>query len=72
MKKKYFAPKRGVRGVISQKERLKMLRDVHQIEAFRTPDHVELTERRNSWQLILTFYRTVRDNFRNVKAGHAT
>ena len=42
--KNYFVQKRGVRGVISQKGRLEILRDVHQIEAFRTPDHVELTE----------------------------
>ena len=43
-KKINFVQKRGVRGVISQKERLEILQDVHQIEAFRTPDHVELTE----------------------------
>ena len=40
----YFVQKRGVRGVISQKGRLEILQDVLQIEAFRTPDHVELTE----------------------------
>ena len=27
-----------------QNQRLGILRDIHQIEAFRTPDHVELTE----------------------------
>ena len=44
MEKNYFVPKRGVRGDISQKERLEPLQDVPQIEAFRTPVHVELTD----------------------------
>ena len=42
--KKIILPKKWVSGVSSQKGRLGILLDVHQIEAFRTPDHVELTE----------------------------
>ena len=44
MKKINFDPKKGVRGAISQKRHLRILHDIPQIDAFRIPGHVELSE----------------------------
>ena len=43
-KKLNFAQKRGVRVAISQKGLLGILQNLHQIEAFRSPGHEELSE----------------------------
>ena len=43
-KKNNFGQKRGVRGVISLKQHLEILQDIHQIQAFRSPGHVQLSD----------------------------
>ena len=42
-KKLYFAQKRGVRVAISQNQRMEILWNMRQIDAFGSPGHVELS-----------------------------